>query len=145
MAAFLQKFTKTKIWTIVGVIATLGSAVAGAKLIGDSGYRPVFKGEVEHVLPVEDYRERQLVSQQQIRDLTEKQLKVRERQLNSDRREFKRGLSNDKERAEEYRRREEQVPEYLTEDIADGESRIKEIDDAKGIIQKQVLEMEGTQ
>lgn len=143
--AFLQKLTKTKIWTIVGVIATLGSAVAGAKLIGESGYRPVLKGEVEHVLPAESYRGQQLATQQRLDGLNKKQLKVRERQLNSDRREYKRGLSNDKERAEEYRRRQEQVPEYLTEDISDGESLLKEIDDAKGIVQQQMLEMEATQ
>jgi len=124
----------------VVIIGALGSAVAGAKLIGDSGYRPVLKGEVEHVLPVEDYRGQQLATQQQIDGLNERQLKVREQQLNSDRREYKRGLSNDKERRAEYRRRDEPVPEYLIEDISDSELLIQDIDDAKGIIQKQLLE-----
>jgi hypothetical protein len=139
-AAFLQKFTKTKIWTIVGIVATLGSAVAGAKLIGDSGYRPVLKGEVEHVLPVENYRNLQLATQQRIDGLNERQLRVREQQLNTDRREYKRSLSNDKERRAAYRRREEPVPEYLIEDISDGELLIQDIDDAKGIIQNQLLD-----
>ena len=138
-AAFLQKLTKTKIWTVVGIIATLGSAVAGAKLIGDTDYRPVLKGEVEHVLPAENYREQQLAPQQQLDGLNERQLQVREKQLNTDRREYRRSLSNDKERRAEYRRREEPVPEYLTEDISDGELLIQDIDDAKGIIQKQLL------
>lgn len=95
-------------------------------------------------MPAENYREQQLAAQQQFKDLNKRQLKVREKQLNSDRREFKRGLGDDKERAEEYRRRQEPVPGYLTEDISDGESLLKEIDDAKGIIQQQMLEMEGT-
>ena len=129
----------------MGIIATLGSAITGAKIIGDSGYRPILKGEVEHVLPAEDYREQQLATKQRIDGLNKRQLKVREDQLNSDRREFKRGLGDDKERAEEYRRRQEPVPGFLTEDISDGESRLKEIDDAKSIIQQQRLEMEGTQ
>lgn len=144
-AAFLQKLTKTKIWTIVGIIATLGSAVAGAKLIGDSDYRPVLKGEVEHVLPAEDFRSERLASQQQLKDLNDQQLKVREKQLNSDRREFKRELGQDHERAEQYRRRQEAVPTHLIDSISDNESRIQEIDDAKGIVQQQMLELEGAQ
>ena len=92
------------------------------------------------MLTAENYREQQLATQQQFKDLNDRQLKVREKQLNSDRREFKRGLGDDKERAEEYRRRQEPVPGFLTEDISDGESTLKEIDDAKDAIQKQLLE-----
>lgn len=135
---------KQKLWTIIGGIGTLGAAVTGIGAVANSNYRPVLKTEVEHVLPAEDYQRLQIAGEQRIRDLNIEQLRIKQKVLNSDRRELRRDLANSRERADIYRHRNESVPQWLLEDIADTESQLQEIDGEKSDAETRMLELRGT-
>ena len=126
------KYRKATI--ILGTVAALGTAITASNVIFGVNVRPAWAWETERL---------QTDFSSEIASLNIKQLYLQIKHLNSDRREYNRDLAKYKLMAEEYRRRNESVPGWLAQEIADTESDIKTINEEKEAAQKQILQIEG--
>lgn len=126
------KYRKATI--ILGTVAALGTAITASNVIFGVNLRPAWAWETQQLQ--KDFNA-------EIVSLSVKQLRLKIKQLNSDRREYNRDLAKFQLIAEEYRRGNESVPGWLAEAIANAESDINEIDKEKGAAQAQILQFEG--
>lgn len=122
-----------KIVGVFAILATLAGGFSAIKYFVGKDVRPAWRYEVQEVRQETDA---------ELQGLKRGQLELRSEQLDSERREYNRELIQQRIQAEEYRRAQEPVPEWLQKSIGDTEEDLREVEEEKNNIQRRILQFE---
>lgn len=135
---------------VLAGIGTLGAAIVALNALTGLNLRPAWGFEVDALkqqqMRVEELLEKSgkqtEISARRILELNRSQLEIRIQQIESDRREARRELTQLKLQAEKEHESNGRIPSFITRGISDLNERIRIMDETKASAQSRLLELQ---
>jgi len=135
---------------VLSTIAAVGATIVALNTFTGLNFRPAWAYEVETLAAADFEVQQRLDKILEIQDSTSKtilqlsreQYNMRIYQIDRERREVRRELSEYETRAEQYRSRNEAIPTWLSERILDSEDVLEELATEKSQIENKILQLE---
>ena len=152
-ATAIDKITQSKKFKPMAIITTIGAvgvAIVALNTFTGLNFRPAWGYEVERLTASNKMIQKRLDSVIQIRDTTSRaildlnkgQYGLKLNQIDRQKRELRRELAQHQSRAQVFRDRNEVVPGWLRDSIADTETTIDELGNERSRVENQLLDLE---
>lgn len=151
-STIIKKLTskKSMTWmTVLGGIGAVGGALVALNAFTGLNLRPAWGYEVENLLAadseiklqIDEATDTSVRAAQAIVELTRGQLHLKVDQITAEQRELRRELARSKASADDYKKEQGSVPEWLTDTISDTQHQLRELEGKKEQARRRLLDL----